>query len=107
MIRLRELHAEGKLNDLQEKLLFSPHRPAEELYDIEAGPHETINLADHPDFEGVLKSMRQRLKSWMKHTDDPGPETPEIYAAEMEYQIGRNKVNPRAYAAVKQKRGYL
>lgn len=101
LIRLRELHAEGKLTDLQEKLLFSPSRPVEELYDLEADPYETINLAGHPDFEGVLRSMRQRLKSRMKHTDDPGPESPEVYAAEMEYQIGRNKGNPQAYAAVK------
>ena len=101
LIRLRELHGEGKLNDLQEKLLFSPHRPVEELYDIKSDSYETVNLAGHPDFDGVLLSMRQRLKSWMKHTNDPGPESPEVYAAEMEYQIGRNKANPRAYASVK------
>ena len=32
--RLRKLHAAGKLNELQERLLFSPTRPAEELYDL-------------------------------------------------------------------------
>ena len=101
LIRLRELQAVGKMNDLQEKLLFSPHRPVEELYDITKDPYETVNLAGKAEYWGVLLSMRQRLKSWMKHTNDPGPETPEIYAAEMEYQINRNKPNPQAYAAVK------
>ena len=32
LIRLRELHAEGKLSKLSEKLLFSPERQPEELY---------------------------------------------------------------------------
>ena len=43
--RLRALHEEGKLNDLQEKLLFAPTRPKEELYDLHADPHELHNLA--------------------------------------------------------------
>jgi arylsulfatase A-like enzyme len=99
LIRLRELHVAGKLNELQEKLLFSNNRPIEELYDAEADPYETINLADSPEYKSVLKSMRQRLESWMKYTEDPGPESPEVYASEMEYQIGRNK--GKAHGVVK------
>ncbi|HUR54908.1 MAG TPA: sulfatase, partial [Gemmataceae bacterium] len=38
--KLRELHAAKKLDELQEKLLFAPKRPAEELYDLTADPHE-------------------------------------------------------------------
>ena len=101
LIRLRELLAEGKLNDLQEELLFAPVRPLEELYDIETDPYETINLAAKPEYESVLKSLRQRLKTWMEETRDPGPESAEVYAAEMDYQIGKNKRNPQAHAAVK------
>ena len=101
LIRLRELHAEGKLNTLQEELLFAPKRPLEELYDIEADPYETLNLAEDPKYETVLRSLRQRLKVWMEKTEDPGPESPEDYAAEMDYQIERNLRNPDAYAAVK------
>ena len=42
LIRLRELHEAGTLNELQEELLFAPKRSAEELYDIVADPHETV-----------------------------------------------------------------
>jgi arylsulfatase A-like enzyme len=101
LIRLRELHAEGKLNALQEELLFSPNRAPDELYDIVADPYETVNLADKPEYQDVLKSMQQRLKCWMEETNDPGPESREEYAAEMDYQIRRNKSNPAGYAAVK------
>ena len=95
------MHAQGKLNALQEELLFAPKRSLEELYDIEADPYETLNLAEDPNYETVLKSLRQRLKVWMEETKDPGPESTEDYAAEMEYQIERNRRNPAAYAAVK------
>lgn len=101
LIRLRELHEKGKLNTLQENLLFSPDRPIEELYDIVSDPYETVNLAGRPEHEGQLVSMRQRLVDWMKDTHDPGPESDEIYAIEMEYQIERNKRNPEGYAAIK------
>tara|TARA_B100001123_G_scaffold394898_1_gene476003 strand:+ start:4486 stop:5964 length:1479 start_codon:yes stop_codon:yes gene_type:complete len=91
LIRIRELHAQGKLNALQEDLLLAPTRPVEELYDTVEDPYETVNLADNPDYASVLLSMRQRLESWMKHTKDPGPESPEVYDLEMDYQINRNK----------------
>jgi|TARA_B110000495_G_scaffold203582_1_gene228015 arylsulfatase A-like enzyme len=101
LIRLRELQAAGKLSALQEKLLFSPYRALEELYDIETDPYETVNLGDDSKYRNELKSMRERLKVWMKETKDLGPESAEEYAAEMEYQIGKNRRNPQAHAAVK------
>ncbi len=48
--RLRELHAAGKLNELQEKLLFAEVRPPEELYDLQSDPYELDNLADDPTY---------------------------------------------------------
>ena len=63
--------------------------------------HETLNLAEDPNYETVLRSLRQRLEVWMEETKDPGPESAEVYAAEMEYQIERNRRNPEAYAVVK------
>ena len=51
MQRLRELHAARKLDDLQEKLLFAQKRPAEELYDLAADPHELNNLAADPRYK--------------------------------------------------------
>ena len=64
LIRLRELYAEGKLNALKEELLFAPKRSLEELDDM-ADPYETRNLAEVPNYEAVLRSLRQRLKVWM------------------------------------------
>jgi arylsulfatase A-like enzyme len=101
LIRLRELHEAGKLNTLQEQLLFAPKRAPEELYDIKADPYETVNLAGNPHYRSVLKSMRQYLVTWMQDTHDPGPESAEVYAIEMEYQVGRNRNNPQSHAAIK------
>tara|TARA_B110000483_G_C18202514_1_gene545871 strand:- start:3855 stop:5372 length:1518 start_codon:yes stop_codon:yes gene_type:complete len=100
LIRLRELQVAEKLSVLQEELLFAPQRALEELYDIEADPYETVNLSGDPQYRDELKSMRERLKIWMKETKDFGPESGAEYAAEMEYQIGKNRRNPQAHTAV-------
>lgn len=91
IIRLRELHAKGELNENQEKILFALSRPTEELYDIIADPFETINLANHPKHSKDLKKMRRILQKWSKVTNDPDPEIPEIYDLEMEYQLGKTR----------------
>jgi arylsulfatase A-like enzyme len=81
MPRLRELHAQGKLNPLQEEILFSPNRPAEELYDVRADPFETRNLAGDPKFRATLQTLRGRLDRWMVETHDGGPESEQVYDA--------------------------
>jgi N-sulfoglucosamine sulfohydrolase len=40
------------------------HRPAEELYDVEADPYELKNLAADPARASDLESLRQKLKDW-------------------------------------------
>src|SRR5207249_6135252 len=45
---LKELHAQGKLTPAQ-AFLTAPTMPAEELYDLEADPHEIRNLATSTD----------------------------------------------------------
>ncbi len=68
---MRRLHAGGKLNELQARPFIAP-RPAEELYDLQADPHETVNLADDPKHRERLATMRQTLYTWMSETRDPG-----------------------------------
>jgi arylsulfatase A-like enzyme len=43
----------------------------EELYDLRADPNEMQNLADDPESQNVLKSMRKRLASMMERTKSP------------------------------------
>lgn len=102
LICLRELHQAGTLNEVQERLLFAPKRSAEELYDIVADPHETINLAGDPKHAELLEAMRTRLGKWMKESSDPGPESPEVYAKEMAFQISKNRRDPQGFEKVKE-----
>lgn len=81
--RLRELHAEGKLNELQERILFAPTRPAEELYDVVADPFETNNLATDPRCRQTLETLRNRLDIWIRDTGDRGPESESMYDSDM------------------------
>lgn len=47
-------------------------RPAEELYDVRADPHETRNLAGDPKHQATLVRMRNRLREVMKANGDEG-----------------------------------
>lgn len=97
--RLRELHAEGSLSDLTERLLFSPTRPAEELYLYGDDLWQLNNLADDPDHADALQQHRERLETWITETGDQGPETPEVYILETEDQMKstRNKESRELY----------
>lgn len=70
---LKELDAQGKLTAVQ-KVLTAPTMPAEELYDLEADPHEIQNLANSSDSEA--QSARRRLSAvlerWIEESDDQG-----------------------------------
>jgi uncharacterized sulfatase len=71
----RRLAFEGKLNPTQ-MLFMSRTKPEEELYDLDADPHEVKNLAGDPAHQPVLKEMRAALDKWMIDTKDLG-EVPE------------------------------
>ena len=43
----------------------------DELYDLEADPHELRNLVDHPDYRSVRDRLRGRLVEWMAESGDP------------------------------------
>jgi arylsulfatase A-like enzyme len=42
-----------------------------ELYDLDADPHELNNLIDHPGYDEVRSNLESRLLERMRETDDP------------------------------------
>ena len=50
------------------------HRPAEELYDLTKDPYELNDLADNPEHQKLLASLREQLDTWMKQQGDRGME---------------------------------
>jgi N-sulfoglucosamine sulfohydrolase len=80
---MRRLHAEGKLAGPPAELM-DRRGPLEELYDLEADPHEVRNLADSedPGHWAALLRLRAALETWITETGDRGqwPEPPEVVA---------------------------
>jgi len=64
----RELYEAGELNDVQSA--FHRPRAPEALYDLEADPHETVNLAGQPEHAAVLGELRDSLHAHMKDIAD-------------------------------------
>lgn len=64
----RELYEAGKLN-AEQRQFFEP-RPAEQLFDVEADPHEVRNLAGDPKHAGTLNAMRASLQLTVKAVPD-------------------------------------
>lgn len=100
LMRLRELHASGGLTPLQERLLFSPQRAQEELYDVQADPFETTDLSSDPRHRAALLELRERLARWRRDTCDKGPETSEVFEQEMAYQTSRLKPGSEGRKAI-------
>ena len=46
-------------------------RPAEELYDVKADPHQINNLAGNPKYAQAQKQIADRLMKILKETGDP------------------------------------
>jgi N-sulfoglucosamine sulfohydrolase len=69
---MRRLRAAGKLSEPQMSCFIKP-RPEEELYDLEADPHELRSLAGDSKYAGTLKELRAALQKWQTETADPVP----------------------------------
>lgn len=89
MVALRAANAAGTLSELQRKLLFSPTRPEEELYALQADPWEMNNLAANPKHSSTLSDLRQRLDQWMEDTNDLGrqAESKEMFDSDMQVYV--------------------
>jgi len=64
----RELFKAGKLNAAQSQ--FHQRRPAEQLFDVEADPHEINNLSENPKYAKVLSQLREGMKKRLRQIND-------------------------------------
>lgn len=55
-----------------QRVVVAQSKPAEELYDVLADPHETVNLANDPQFAGDRERLRAALDSWIREYGDLG-----------------------------------
>lgn len=58
----------GALNKIQSR--FFEMRPPEMLFDVEADPYETNNLADNPQYYDKLIELRNKLNDWLTGMPD-------------------------------------
>lgn len=74
---LWQKEAEGALQPHQRDVFLKP-RPAEELYDVAADPHQFTNLAksESKDHQAAIAHLRRALDRWTEQTGDTVPEQP-------------------------------
>ena len=92
LIALRSHHEAGELDTVSEQLLFSPTRPAEDLYQWTTDPWQLNNLAQKPEYHATLTQIRDRLDRWMVETNDHGAESEAMYDSDMAVYL--QKGNP-------------
>jgi arylsulfatase A-like enzyme len=84
---LRTLHREGRLAG-PPAALWADRKPLEELYDLQADPHELRNRKDDPALAAVKHRLRDELRSWIVGHGDLGLLT------EAEYQVRAGDATP-------------
>lgn len=87
-----ELWQRGELNEIQSA--FWKPKPPEELYDVEADPHNVNNLAGKKGYNKVLLRLRDQNRRWMRDYRDvgfiPEPMMAEIAKSQSLYDYARN-----------------
>lgn len=88
---MKELRRVNELGNLPNaaKLFMSETKPAEELYDLEADPHEINNLIENTEHTEVLNRLRHAHLQWVVDTRDIG------LIPESEIQIRESKTGAR------------
>ena len=94
LVRMRELHQEGKLDFIQESL-FAAERPYEELYNLKLDKFQYVNLATDKNLKKVLTDMRATLDKWELETNDKGRslESKDVYFKEMQFILNSDGNN--------------
>jgi hypothetical protein len=67
----RQWNADGRLRGPQ-TIFFQKTKPAEELYDTDADPHEVQNLVDRLEHRAKLNELRSALDDWTAKYGDLG-----------------------------------
>ena len=82
MQEMWRLYAAGQLEGPPARAM-ADRRPAEELYDTEADPHEIENLAGNPAYREVLERHRAALEQWQSDVGDLGMVPEDAMVAQM------------------------
>ena len=92
-VALRAAEAAGQLDDLQKRLLLSPTRATEELYDLSKDRFQIDNVAGDPAHAAVLAELRARLAAWEQEFNDRGrtPESEAQYDSDMATYLKERK----------------
>lgn len=86
MKELRRTQREGTLPEAA-RLFMGSTKPVEELYDVDADPHELNNLAGASKHKNVLNRLRSAQEKWALETRDVGL-LPEPYLEEQGKKLG-------------------
>lgn len=85
--------------DPVQRTVVAQSKPAEELYDIVADPHETVNLAADPARAADLARLRSALVAWQEQYGDLGL-LPERELEERWRPDGRRRKTPQPDAVI-------
>ena len=81
-----QAYVNGETDEYESR--FWESKPAEELYDIHADPHNVDNLAHDPEYREVLEEMRQANQEWMLRINDKNFIPEGAYLGELGDRIG-------------------